>query len=136
MAKTSNNDIARAIYLHTKGKTGSELAQSLKEAVKFLSRKRLMSKSELILKELGDIIDHEEGRLKVKIKSAAKIGDHAMHDLKKNLLNKYQAREIKVIEEENKNLLGGMRIEIEDEVIDLTLKNKIGQLQEHLTRNI
>ena len=132
MAKISNKDIASAIYLTLQGKSGSELAQGLKDVTKFLARKRLLSKSPYILTELGDIIDQSEGRIKVKIKSATKIGDHAMHDIKKELLHKYQAKEIQVIEEHHEKLLGGMRIEVNNEVIDLTLKNKITQLQEYL----
>ncbi len=132
MAKISNKDIASAIYLTLQGKSGSELAQGLKDATKFLARKRLLSKSPYILNELSDIIDRSEGRIKVKIKSATKIGDHAMHDIKKELLHKYQAKEIQVIEEHDEKLLGGMRIEVNNEVIDLTLKNKITQLQEYL----
>ncbi len=132
MAKISNKDIASAIHLTLRGKSGAELAQGLKDATKFLARKRLLSKSPYILTELGNIIDKEEGRIKVKIKSAAKIGDHAMHDIKKELLSKYQVKEIEVIEEHDEKLLGGIRIEVNDEVIDLTLKNKITQLQEYL----
>ena len=35
----------------------------------------------------------------------------------------------------DEKLLGGFRIEVNDEVIDLTLKNKIFKLEEYLTRS-
>jgi F-type H+-transporting ATPase subunit delta len=133
MPKLSNKDIAEAIHQSLKGKSGEKLSLGVKDAVKFLAKKRLISKSSYILEALGDIIDKEEGRVKVVIKSANKIGDRAMHDIKKEIIHRYKAKDIQVIEEIDQRLLGGVRIEVGDEVIDLTLKNKIAQLQEYLT---
>ena len=36
----------------------------------------------------------------------------------------------------DEKLLGGIRIEINDEIIDLTVKDEIKKLQEYLTRKI
>ena len=35
----------------------------------------------------------------------------------------------------DEKLLGGFKIEVNDEIIDLTIKNKLEKLQEYLTRN-
>ena len=67
MAILSNNNIARAIYLFLKDKSHSEQLDMSQKIVKFLSRRRLLSKASLILSQLGKIINQEEGRIIVKV---------------------------------------------------------------------
>ena len=52
------------------------------------------------------------------------------------LKERYQQKEVILVEVLDEKLLGGFKMEVNDEVIDLTIKNKIGKLQEYLTRNI
>lgn len=136
MATLSNNDIARTIYLVSKDKTNAELHNINSKIVKFLARKRLLSKTEDILERLDKIINHEKGKITVKILSAGEL----KKELKKKLIfflkKRYKAREIVLAETSDEKLLGGMKLEINDEIIDLTVKNKIKELQEHLTRKI
>ena len=49
---------------------------------------------------------------------------------------RYSAKEVALNPVLDKTLLGGMRVEVSDEVIDLTLKNKVEQLQKYLTRTV
>ena len=56
-------------------------------------------------------------------------------ELTQTLTHRYKAKEIKIVENLDKKLLGGFKVEVGDEVIDLTLRNKINKLQEHLTSN-
>jgi F-type H+-transporting ATPase subunit delta len=136
MTTLSNNDIARAIYLVSKDKTTAELHDVNKKVVKFLARRRLLSKSKDILGRLSKIINHENKRIIVKILSAKKLKE----ELKKKLIffleKHYKAKEVVIEETLDEKLLGGMRIEVNDEIIDLTVRNKIKKLQEHLTRKI
>ena len=134
MATTSNNTIAHAIYEVTKGKTGSELAGVMGDVMKFLVRKRLLSRSPGIVTSLEKIINKEEGILKAKVLSARKLEHDTKSHIIQDLEKRYGAKKIILEEEINEKLLGGIKIEIGDEIIDLTLKNKINKLQEHLTR--
>lgn len=132
MTSIRNNEIARAIYLSTEGKTGSSLAKSLSDVVNFLYRKRLLSKSKEILEILRKIINQEEGILIAKVISFKKLQEETKKDLTHLLKKRYSAKEVIFEEKLDEKLLGGMRIEVNNEVIDLTIKNKIWQLQEYL----
>lgn len=135
MATISTNQIARAIYLSSKGKTGKELDENLLNATNLIANKKMLSRSKDILERLEYIIDEEEGIAKVKIISAEKLTKNIKDELEESLKKRYKAKEIYIEESEDKKMLGGMRIEKGDEVIDLTLRNKVRQLQEHLIRN-
>ncbi|MEK7060258.1 MAG: F0F1 ATP synthase subunit delta [Patescibacteria group bacterium] len=136
MATLSNNDIARAIYLVSKEKTHTELHQVNNKIVKFLARRRLLSKSPDILERLDKIINHEAGRIVVKVQSARKLKEEIKKGLIIFLKERYKVKEIVLTEILDEKLLGGVRLEINDEIIDLTVKNKIKKLQDYLTKKV
>ena len=131
----TNTDIAQAIYLVSKDKEGKELSDSLNKVVNFLSRKRFLSKASEIFDSLDKIINKAEGRMVVYITSVSKINEETKNDITQLLKKKYDAKEFVYIENIDSTLLGGVRIEINNEIIDLSIKNKIGQLQDYLVKN-
>ena len=136
MSIISNNNIARAIYLVSKDKKETELQDINKKIMKFIIRRRLLSKTPDILKQLDKIINNETGKIIVKILSSKKLEDEYKKELTPFLKERYGGKEIIFIETLDKKLLGGIRIEVNNEIIDLTAKNKIKRLQEHLIRKI
>ena len=136
MASISNNNIARAVYAASKEKSMADQPVFLKNVVQFLARKKLLSKSGDILGRLNKIINDEEGKVAVKISSAEKISDHTKKELMQSLSKRYGGKEIILEEHLDEKLLGGLRIEVNDEVIDLTIANRMKKLQEHLNQGI
>lgn len=136
MNTASNNEIARAIYLVLKEKTHTELQDINKKVVKFLVRRRLLSKARDILERLDKIINHESEKIVVKVLSARKLKEESKKKLIFFLKERYKMKEVILTETIDEKLLGGIRVEINDEIIDLTVKNKIKKLQKHLTRKI
>ena len=136
MSTLSNNDIARAIYLVSKDKKDSELKNINKKIAEFLARKRLLSKTPDILERLDKIINNENGRIVVKVSSAIKLHEKSRKEMMPFLKKRYGGKEIVFKEKVDEKLLGGIRLEINEEIIDLTAKNKIKELQEHLIRKI
>lgn len=135
MAVISNNNIARAIYLAAKGKNNEEQSLVFKKVIQFLIKKRLLIKSPNILSCLIKIINDEEGRVVARVSSKNNLSEKFKQELKHSLAQRYKAKEIDLVSNTDEKLLGGYKIEVNDEVIDLTIKNKIGKLQEYLTSN-
>ena len=134
MTTTSNNDIARAIYLMFKDKSSSEQKNISEKVVKFLFRRRLLSKAPDILSRLKKIINNADGRLEVKISSVEALSHQVKTHLEQPLKKRYLVKEVVLKEYIDKKLLGGLKIEVNDEVIDLSIKNKIEKLQEYLIK--
>ena len=134
MNNITNNNIAQAIYLSTKDKSVSEMSGVYKNIVNFLAKKNLILKSFDILKKLKKIINDENGIFEAKVFTARKLNDTSKTELKHILQNHYKTKEVDLIEILDTNLLGGFRIEINDEVIDNTIKNKINKLKNHLIK--
>jgi len=136
MATISNNDIARAIYLISKDKSHHEQADVFKKVVNFLSRKRLLSKASAILLQLRKIINENDSRMVVKVSSVEKLTHQNKTHLEHTLKKRYGVKEIVFEENLDKNLIGGIKIEVNDEIIDLSIKNRIRKLQEYLIKGV
>lgn len=134
MTAISNNNVAQAIYLYWKEEKKPE--QFIPKVVQFLARKRLLSKTSSILERLDKIINEHEGRVIAKISSKNKLNEKVRQELKRVLTKRYAVKEVVLDENLNEKLLGGFKVEAGDEVIDLTVKNKIYKLEKYLTRNI
>jgi F-type H+-transporting ATPase subunit delta len=133
MTSISNNNIAHAIYLASKETKHTD--QLISKIIQFFVRKHLLSKVPDILSRLSKIINDKEGRVVAKISSRSVLDEKAKEEIARALTKRYSAKEISLVENLDEKLLGGFKIEVNDEVMDLTIKNKIGKLQEYLISN-
>ena len=121
--------MAQAMYDATKGKSGSSLDLALKRSVKVLENKRMIGNSKNVLSALEDIIDKKEGIVRMKATTAHKIGGEERKKIENEIKEKYKAKSVESIFFERPELLGGIRVEVGDEVLDATYKNKLRQLK-------
>lgn len=134
MSSLSTNHIAKAIYDAAKDKSGAEQQAVLKSAVQFLAKKKMLDRTGNILRALEDIASREEKSLFVRVQSAEKLRDHRRSELGHALKEIYGREKIHWHESEDKTLLHGVRVEVGDDVIDLSAKSKLKQLKEHLIK--
>lgn len=135
MTAVSSKNIAHAIYLASKDKSHEEQSLVVKKTLQFLIKKRLLSKTKDILSHLKKIINEHEGVIEAKVYSSEKINEKTSSGLTQALIKRYSVREVRLVEILDKKLIGGLKIEVNNEIIDLTLKNRMKKLQEHLTSN-
>jgi F-type H+-transporting ATPase subunit delta len=134
MAKISPKNIAEAIYEATLGKSKAEAEAVLKNTVAMLAKKRAIGKSKEIIEALQNILDTKSGTVRAKVLSSKKLGNDERNKVEEDLKKKYKAEKIVSEFFEKEELLGGIRVEVKDEVIDSTYKNRLEQLEKHLTQ--
>lgn len=132
MTKITPKIFAEAMYAATKGKVGVDFEKMIKRGVQILDNKRMLGKSENILSALEHIVDIDTGTIRMRVTTAEKLGSEKRHKLEHEIKEKYKAK--KVISEyfEKEELLGGMKVEVGDEVVDSTYKNGLEQLGKFL----
>jgi F-type H+-transporting ATPase subunit delta len=135
MASISIKNLASAIYESSLGKEGLELDSMLGKSVIFLRDKNLLGKKKEILEELENIINKNNGIIKAKISSSEKLKDEGQKEIEDFIKKKYKANEVIIEQEVDPKLLGGIKIEIGDDIIDTTLSSKIHQLKNYLIKN-
>jgi F-type H+-transporting ATPase subunit delta len=132
MATVSIKSFAQAIYEAAGKKEGKDLDAVLAHAVEILSEKHFLGKKDEVLEKLQEIIDQKEGVIRARIESATPLFKTTLASIEKELKKRYGAEEVRLEESINPSYLGGIKIRVGDEVIDLTLAHKINQLQNYL----
>jgi len=135
MATISIKNVAQAIYESSYKKEGKELTAITEKIVDLISKKHLIGKSKDILIQLEKIIDKKEGIVRAKISSRTQIDKKVIDEIEDFIKKKYKANNTILEFEVDEKLLGGIKIQIGDEIIDTTLKNKIKKLQNYLIKN-
>ncbi len=135
MAKTSIKNIASAIYESSKDKDEKDLNVIIERIVILLDKKRMLGETDKILSALEKIIDDKNKIIRVRLTSCRKTSEKLKEEVDKFIRKKYEAKEIKLTTIENSKLLGGIKLEIGDEVLDATLLNKVHKLQTYLIEN-
>lgn len=134
MSKISPKNLAESIYKASHGKAGAELSQVLKNSAKMLAEKRLLGKSKDILKNLQEIIDKSEGIVRMKVVSAKALSSDEKKNLEHQTKEKYKAKSIVSEFFEDKEVLGGIRVEVGDEVMDNTWRAGLKKLEKVLIK--
>src|SRR3989344_2805964 len=132
MARISSKNIAEAVYEASQGKSGHDLAAILKRSVDMIHKKRMLGKSSEILNALQDIFDKKTNTVRVKITAAKSLGHAEKNKIENEIKERFKAQHIKSEFFENKELLGGMRIEVGDEVLDSNYTTKFHNLEKFL----
>jgi F-type H+-transporting ATPase subunit delta len=131
MATISINNLAEAIYESSIDKK-ADLDAIAKNTVRFLAKRNMLGKSQALLGKLEDIVSKKEGIIRAKITTKNKLKGDQMDEVKKMIRDRYEAKEVQLIETLDPDLLGGIKIEIGDEIIDLSLKNRLTKLENYL----
>ena len=132
MTKISPQNIAEAVYRATEGKSGQDLALVLKRSAKILGKRRMLGKSKEVLYALQNIFDKETGTIRMKVTTAKSMGSGDKSNLENEIKKKYKAQNVLSEFFEKREVLGGIRVEVGDEVMDGTWGHKLNQLKKFL----
>ena len=134
-SKSSINNIAQAIYASSLNKDEAGQDAIIKSTITLLKTKNMLGKSKLLLTSLEKIIDKEEGIANVKISSRSKLTPKIVEEIEEFIKKRYGAKNVVMNFTEDEKLLGGIRLQIGDEIIDTTLIRKTQRLQNYLITN-
>ena len=121
---------AEALHEALEGKKPAERASTVRQFVRVLSRHRVIGKSDSILAAYEKLNLRRHGMRKVKIESPGRVSDQ----LKKNIHEILDAK-IHWQEVENPELLAGVRILVDDELlIDASAKRQVDRMLKETSR--
>ncbi|KKR62597.1 hypothetical protein A2643_03085 [Candidatus Nomurabacteria bacterium RIFCSPHIGHO2_01_FULL_39_220] len=132
MSKISPKNIAEAIYETTIDKSGVLLAETLRRGVKLIHNKRMLGKSDEILKALQNISDKKTGTIRMKVTTANNLRPEEKKRIENEVKEKYKGKSIVSEFFEKEELLGGMRVEVGDEVLDTSYRSGLRKLESFL----
>lgn len=125
--KTSNRQLAQALYQVTVDAKGERLHKAIAEFAKLLVRAHKMTRADNIIKEFERYSKKQAGIVEIEVQSARKLDEKILNQVKKIFGNKVEASE-----SVDESLLGGVKVRTEDEILDGSLKTQLNQLKQSL----
>jgi len=102
------------------------------ELYNLLARKDRESLLEDISNKFLELYNQHQGIIKVGVTSASKLEDSQLKALQKNI-EKTTGKSVEFQTEVKEDLIGGLKIRLEDTVVDGSVKFKLSQLKDRLT---
>lgn len=125
--KTSNKQLAEALYQVTRGLKGEKLAQTLRGFMALLMRSHKLKQAGRIIEEFVKFSKKQDGIVEIEVTTARGLDDGTMLHIKKAFGEKVEEK--LVIDE---NVLGGVKIKTNDKILDASLKTQLINLKKTL----
>ncbi|MDD2655987.1 MAG: ATP synthase F1 subunit delta [Patescibacteria group bacterium] len=126
--KISNKQFAEALYELTIGLNASDLDIVLKNFVGLLAKKHKIKQTNNIIAEFETILKKKQGIVELEVTSARDLDSEIIKKIKESF-----GKEVFVQEKIDKNLIGGIRVKIEDKILDASVKTQLTNLKKSLT---
>lgn len=101
--------------------------------MKTLKHKRLLSHGPAIIRELTRRIDESLGNLEAELIVKEPLSESTKKTIEKTLKHRYKAETVHLIEKIDHRIIGGVKIKINDEIFDATIKNRLVTLAKKLS---
>ena len=134
MTKGKLQTIAAGLYQALKDNP-DRAAGIMQNAFRMLEKSRLLGKEKEFMSLLGEIADRDHGIVRARVYSRHKLTQSEEEGVAEMVKARHKTGTVEIENIIDETLLGGMRIEVGDTVIDSTLKSKVKQLHKHLTKN-
>ena len=127
MKKQSNRQFAKALYEVTRDLPKSHLPETIEQFVLILQKNNKLKKADFIIEEFINYSKKQAGIKTIVIESAFAVEHAAINKIKKVF-----GENSDITETINKNLLGGIRVKVDDMIYDASLKKQLSRLKNQL----
>ena len=127
MKKISNKQFAEALYELTQDVSGNELTKVLENFVKFLAKEQRLKQAENIITEFENIAKKKQGIVELEITSARALEKDTVKKIKEAF-----ASEVEAVEKIDEKIIGGIKVKIEDKILDASVKTQLTNLKKSL----
>ena len=118
--KTSNKQLAEALYQISRGLKGEKLTQALRGFMALLMRSHKLKQASRIIEEFIKFSKKQDVVVEIEVTSARGLDDGTMSHIKKAFGTNVE--ETLVVDED---ILGGVKIKTEDKILDASLKTQL-----------
>lgn len=132
--KASATQYAKTLYELAANKNKSEIDGIVADFAKLLAKNNRLKMAPAIIEKFGNIWNRENGILEAEIESAYPLDDETSGKIKKEIKEKYSAKEVILNNKINKDIRGGIIIKIGDEVTDGSVKKQLKTLKQALAQ--
>ncbi len=142
--KITAKQYAQVLFDLTKKKDSGDIDVIVLRFVKMLKKNRQINMLPKIIKKFIDIWNKEKGIVNVEVSSAEKLSVKNINNIKnfvvnywrkKNKLNNNKKVDVNLINNIDRKIIGGIILKIGDEVLNVSIRRKIQNLEKQLKNN-
>ena len=132
--KISAKQYALALYELIKGKDKKELDQILDNFIREIINAGFSSKFDLILENFNKVWNEKNNEVEAKIVSARELEKSEQNFITNMIKEKTKAKKVSLDMKIDPLIIGGMKIEYNGKVLDLSFREKLKQLKSELNK--
>lgn len=132
--RITTKQFALSLYEAVDGKSSREVKAAIKKFIELLAGKNQLGEADKIIAEFVKIWNNQRGIVEAEVASANGLAKEIVKLLKNYIVKLSGAKEVKISEEIDKNILGGVVIKYNDKVLDGSLKTALVDLREKLIK--
>jgi F-type H+-transporting ATPase subunit delta len=126
---------AQTLYDLTDGKSNSEVEKSVADFARYIYRNRKLKLAGKIIEHFSRIYNSENGIVEAEVVTREKISAETEKKAKHFIKEKFGAKEVVLRNTVDENIKGGIIMKVGDEVVDGSVRGKLGELKKVLISN-
>ncbi len=132
--KATARSYAKALFELTEDVPKAQVKEIVGRFLQDLKDQQMLSKIETILSEYEILSDKAEGIVRATIMSVHKVSKPALDDASALLLKRVKGESVVWTEIINPEILGGIKIQCGDLIIDMSLANRVSDLSAQIKK--
>lgn len=132
--KIRSKQYAQALYEALEGKDKDRAKTVIDNFVQLLARNRGISKINKILEHFDNIWNDNQGVTEARVVTSIELSKDTLEFLKEYISQAAQAQEVRINNEVDKDVLGGVVIRYGDKMIDASLRSQVRGLKNKLIK--
>lgn len=132
--KTRAKQYAQALYEALEYKDQEQAKAVVDNFMQFLVRNRDLPKADKILKHFDNIWNNNKGITEAKAITSTEMDKETLDLLKEYISQTTQAREVKINNGVDKDILGGFIVRYQGKIIDASLRTQVKRLKKFLVK--
>lgn len=127
MKKHSNTQFAKALYEITKGLSGADLSATVKQFLVVLQKNNKLKKINYIIDEFIAYAKKQSGIKTIEVETREKLNPSIIEKIKKAF-----GEQSEITQTIHADMVGGIKIKVDDMVYDASLKTQCNRLKQSL----
>ena len=136
MVKVQSKSLAQTLYQMVDGKSNRQAQVIIKKFVGYLAQRGILSQGKTVASHFSGIYDKNHGITTAKIISSGEVSENQIGKIKSYVKQKYNYDKVELERRRDPKIGKGLKVMIDDLVIDLTLDSRVKRLREYLIKNI
>lgn len=132
--KINSTQYAELLYEITDKDDRDQIGEAVKDFAQFIVNNNDSFKVSKVIRKFQEIWNEKNGIIEAEVESASQLDESIKQMLSEYILELSKAKKVVIKEKTDKELLGGVVIRYKDKILDGSLKTRLTELNQKMTK--